>query len=52
MPTPYPRMMGGNAATYESTPTATMKGGKKRAKTDKKKRRSSRKHRQSRKQRR
>ena len=52
MPTPYPSIMGGNTARYESTPAPTMKGGKKRAKTDKKKRRSSRKHRQSRKQRR
>ncbi len=52
IPTPYPSTLGGNAARYESTQAPSMKGGKKRAKTDKKKRRASRKQRQSRKHRR
>jgi hypothetical protein len=29
IPTPYPRMMGGNTATYEHTPTE-QKGGKRK----------------------
>lgn len=30
IPQPYPRMMGGNIAMYESAPTPMQKGGKRR----------------------
>ena len=53
IPTPYPSIMGGNTATYESTPAPKMKGGKRRRQSKRaKKSRTYRKNQRSRKQRR
>ena len=51
IPTPYPRMMGGNTASYESPPT-TMKGGKRKRQSKRQSRRPCKKNQRSRKQRR
>jgi hypothetical protein len=43
IPMPYPRMMGGNTATYEQATAQTQKGGKRKRKRDATKRRQNKK---------
>ena len=38
IPTPYPRMMGGNTATYEQATAQTQKGGKRKRRNGTKRR--------------